>query len=95
MNARDIVITAIAELNAESDGPAIADSDTTPLLGDGGAIDSLALVNLVILIERIADEKAGTTIVVADESVFDPEVNPFGTVGSLTAHVQRLLDAAS
>lgn len=94
MNARNIVSKAIAELNAESDEISVPDDDSTPLLGDGGAIDSLTLVNLVILIERVADEEADATIVVADESVFDPETNPFGTVGSLSAHVQRLLDAA-
>ena len=94
MNATEIITQAIVELNAESDGPDVSADPDTPLLGDGGAIDSLTLVNLVILIERLADEQADKTIIVADESVFDPEINPFGTVGSLTDHVQRLLDAA-
>ncbi len=94
MNAQDIVTAAIVELNAESDGPEVASDPAIPLLGDGGAIDSLTLVNLVILIERMAEEQGGKIIIVADESVFDPETNPFGTVGTLTNHVQRLLDAA-
>ncbi len=94
MNAQDIVTAAIVELNTESDGPEVASGPATPLLGDGGAIDSLTLVNLVVLIERVAEEQGGKIIIVADESVFDPETNPFGTVGTLTNHVQRLLDAA-
>jgi acyl carrier protein len=93
MNATEIIALAIAELNAESEGPDISTDRATPLLGDGGIVDSLALVNLVILIERVADEKAGKMIIVADESVFDPDRNPFDTVGSITDHVQRLLDA--
>jgi acyl carrier protein len=94
MNATEIMTAAIAELNAESDAPDVSSDPASPLLGDGGAIDSLTLVNLVILIERVAEEQADKTIIVADESVFDPETNPFGTVATLTAHVQRLLDAA-
>lgn len=94
MNAQEVVTAAIVELNDETDGPVLGSSPDTALLGEGGGIDSLALVNLVILIERIAEEGGGKMIVVADESVFDPETNPFGTVGTLTAHVQRLLDEA-
>ena len=93
MNAEEIVTSALTELNAESDAPDVGSARATPLLAEGGAIDSLTLVNLVILIERVAEERADATIIVADESVFDPETNPFGTVGSLTDHVQRLLDA--
>ena len=94
MTAAEIVALAITELNAELDGADIGTDPATPLLGEGGGIDSLAFVNLIILVERTAEERAGATIVVADESVFDPSTHPFRTVGSLTAHVQRLLVAA-
>lgn len=90
--AQQIVNEAIDEVNADQD-PAgqIGKSPDTPLQSATSNIDSLALVRLLIAVERLVEEKTGKTIVVVDESAFEAEQSPFGTVGTLVRHTELLL----
>ena len=90
-----IVERAIGEFNAgKTEGPELSTDPSTPLLSADSAIDSLALVSIFIGIEQIADDDFDTPITVVDESAFKSEAHPFRTVGSLVAHVDRLLQRA-
>jgi len=92
--AKAIVEQAISELNqTRGDGAAVGNDLTTPLLSSNSAVDSLALVTLFISIEQIADDDYDKQITVVNESAFEAEESPFKTVGSLTAHIGRLLEA--
>ena len=87
-----IVETAIDEVNADqADGVRIGKDASTPLLSANSAVDSLTLVRLLLEIERLVEESSGKSITVVDESAFETEQSPFGTVGSLIEHVNRLL----
>lgn len=90
-----IVQQAIAELNEtkEDDASVLSSDPSTPLLSSDSAIDSLALVRLLISVETIADDDFDKQITVVDESAFESEESPFRTVGTLIEHVGRLLDA--
>ncbi len=90
--AQSIVDEAIIEVNLDQDlDSKIVNSPETLLLSAQSNIDSLALVRLLIAVERLIEEKTGKSVVVVDESTFEAEQSPFSTVGSLTAHVERLL----
>ena len=87
-----IVTAAIDEVNADQEpSEQVLNDSSATLLGDGSALDSLALVRLLLAVERIFEEQTGRSCVVVDESTFDEEQSPFATVGSLTLHVERLL----
>lgn len=89
---KKIVEEAIDEVNATEAGSVQIDKDfVTPLLSANSVVDSLTLVRLLLEIERLVEESSGKTIVVVDESAFESEQSPFSTVGSLVAHVDRLL----
>jgi acyl carrier protein len=90
--AHSIVSEAIIEvnLNQDLDGK-IINSPEILLLNSQSNIDSLALVRLLIMVEQLIEEKTGKSVVVVNESTFETEESPFSTVGTLIAHVERLL----
>ena len=90
--AKQIVDEAIDETNADQDANGQIDkSSETPLLSASSNVDSLALVRLLIAVERLVEEKTGKTVVVVDESAFEAEQSPFTTVGALERHIETLL----
>ena len=90
--AQNIVSEAIIEVNLDQDlDGKIINSPEILLLNSQSNVDSLTLVRLLIAVERIIEEKTGKSVVVVDESTFEAEESPFSTVGTLIAHVERLL----
>ena len=65
---------------------------STVLFGSSGALDSIALVNLVVTIEEIVHEEFGTSIILADEKAMSQKTSPFKTIGSLVHYIASLLD---
>ena len=63
----------------------------SPLYGNEGALDSMALVNLVADLEETIAAKYNTPITLADEKAMSSKHSPFRSVGSLTdAIIERL-----
>jgi len=90
--AQNIVSEAIIEVNLDQDHDGkIINSPEILLLNSQSNIDSLTLVRLLIAVERLIEEKTGRSVVVVDESTFEAEQSPFATIGTLTAHVERLM----
>jgi hypothetical protein len=90
--AESIVSEAIIEVNLDQDSDGqIINSPEILLLNSQSNVDSLALVRLLITVERLIEEKTGKSVVVVDESTFDAEESPFATIGTLTAHIENLL----
>lgn len=88
--AAQIVQRAIAEFNA-AEGAQVPSERDTVLLGAGGAIDSLGLVRLVLLVERHAEEDSGAAISLTDEKAMSQRSSPFRTVGSLIDYLAGCL----
>ena len=92
-----IVSKAIVDVNAQkTEGVPLVDSPETLLLGEEGVIDSLAFAYLVVCVEQYALDELDREIILFDDDVmqmdFDSVDNPFLTIGSLTAFVQRKLE---
>lgn len=87
-----IMNEAIIEVNLDQDSDKqLLNLPETLLLNSDSNVDSLALVRLLIAIERLIEEKTGKSVVVVDESTFESEESPFATVGTLTVHIEKLL----
>lgn len=59
-------------------------SAETPLYGEGGALDSMALVNLIADVEDALSEKFDLSIALADEKAMSARHSPYRSVASLT-----------
>lgn len=82
----DSVRRAIAAFNA-SDDRSVPVSDETLLLGEGGAVDSLGLVRLVMTVERQLEDDLGIPVSLTDEKAMSERSSPFRSVGALIAYV--------
>lgn len=90
----ELIVNATRELGAEQGieikQPLSAD---TRLFGEGGLLDSMALVSLVIAIEQAIEEKFDTSVALADEKALSQRSSPYRTIGTLAAYAAQELSA--
>lgn len=88
-----LVLEAISEVNETSqikiDTSLI---ELTPLLSGKSRIDSITLVNLVVIIEEKIELEFDKFITIADEKAFSQKVSPFINVKSLVDYIFILLN---
>ena len=93
----DLVQTIIAatrdlatEQGIEIDRPLDAN---TRLFGEGGLLDSMALVSLVIAVEQTLEETHNVAVALADEKALSQRSSPYRTIGTLAAYAAQELAA--
>ena len=64
----------------------VAAGDAAALFGIQGALDSLALVWLLVAVEQGIDDELGVMLTLADEKAASQERSPFRTIGALVAY---------
>ena len=67
----------------------------TPLFGEGGHLDSVGLVSLVVAVEEAIEDRLGVSISLADERAMSQARSPFRTIGSLAEYAGTLVSGAS
>ncbi len=74
-------------------GLSIPDGQDAPLLDvDGGPLDSMGVVNLMIAVEGAFEEEFGSPVSLADVLGEPPETSPFRTRAALSAELSRRVD---
>jgi len=69
----------------------IEKSESTKLFGRGSTLDSLDLVNLIVLIEQIIEDSIDVTVSLADERAMSQKRSPFSTINSLIDYIEILV----
>ena len=88
----DSLLRAVDEVNQElPQDKQVPRSRDSVLFGNQARVDSLTLINLVILAERHIEKDFGRMIVLADERAMMEEKSPFQTIGTMADYVARLL----
>jgi len=89
-----LIIAATRELSAEQ-GIEIKQAlgPDTRLFGEGGLLDSMALVSLVIAVEQAVEEKYDTPVALADEKALSQRSSPYRTIGTLASYAAQELSA--
>jgi D-alanine--poly(phosphoribitol) ligase subunit 2 len=62
------------------------------LIGKDARLDSLGLVNLIVLVEEKIQQKFGVAITLVDERAMSQSKSPFRTLGSLAEFVEEQLN---
>jgi acyl carrier protein len=84
--------SAIAELNLQlSPEQQLGISSDSRLFGDGGPLDSLGLVNLLVLTEERISNEFGLDVTLLDEQV-EADQSPFRTVQTFTDYVSTIVE---
>ena len=95
MNFEDVlkvVVDSVAELNLQLDeSHQLELSPETQLFGRGSKLDSLGLVNLLVLVEEKTADTFGKSVTIADEKAMSQKNSPFRTVQTLAEYLFFLL----
>lgn len=84
----DVIFACVAELNAQlPPADRLQPSLDTTLIGEGGALDSLALVTLVASIEQALSERLSIDLPLIDEVIGDYQGETVWTIGRLQEFV--------
>lgn len=86
------VLEAIQEWNQQAEPEhQLEPSPQTRLLGRSSKLDSLGLVNLIVLVEEKIADKSGVSLTLADERAMSQERSPFRSVQSMSEYIHFLL----
>jgi acyl carrier protein len=88
----EMLYASLDQLNEQrSPDQQLAKSPETVLLGDGGNLESLDFVNLVVAIEETCQDRLGKTLILTELSNKNYARDPFATVGSLAEFIELTL----
>jgi hypothetical protein len=87
---KEILFPLTEELEEEVGGE-VAKDRATPLLGEGSALDSLALVAFLLSVEERCESKTDHAIKLMDDRAMSRRVSPFRTFGTLADHICNML----
>ena len=88
----NVVINTIREINEQlPQEQQLGQSTETVLYGKNGKLDSLGLVNLLVIIEQNIEDEYDVSITIADERAMSQKHSPFRTIGSLADYIEMLL----
>ena len=91
-SVQDIIMQALKNINQERSGnEQIPISIDTCLFGTNSALDSLALVSVIVDVETAISEVSGRDICLTDDRAMNQESSPYSDVGSLTDYILVLL----
>ena len=89
----NIIINAVKEINERlPKEQQISKTSKTVLFGKSGQLDSLGLVNLLVIIEQNIEDEFDVSITIADEKAMSQKYSPFRTIGTLTNYINMLLN---
>lgn len=88
----EAIYKAIDEVNQQlPQDRRLPQSPDTVLAGPAASLDSLGLVNLIVVTEEMIEEEFDQLINIADQKAMSQENSPFRTVGTLTEYIASLL----
>ena len=88
----NVIYNAVQELNEQlSQQQQLAQSTETVLFGKDGKLDSLGLVNILVIIEQNIEDDFDVSITMADEKAMSQKYSPFRTIGTLTNYINMFL----
>jgi len=86
------IFKSVDELNEEGDlEDKLEKSLDTILLGTGSTLDSLGIVNFIVLVEQNIDDAFGLNITLADERALSQKNSPFSSIKSLSSYIELLV----
>jgi acyl carrier protein len=89
-----VIFDTVDELNEQyTEEQRLAKS--TVLFGEGGKLDSIGVVTLIVATEQKLEEIFGISLTLADEKAMSQERSPFRTIGSLADYIEMLIEEST
>lgn len=91
-----VIYQAVEEINQQLPEEArLKPSPDTVLWSKANGLDSMGLVNLIVMTEENIEEEFGKTINLADEKAMSQEKSPFQTIETLANYIGMLVQENS
>jgi acyl carrier protein len=91
-----VILSAIREYNEQvPTDERIPETPETTLFGSDGHVDSLGLVNLILIVEEHFEDECRVALTLADERAMSQDKNPFRSVHSLAGYVCQVLNKSN
>ena len=95
INKKDIITMIINEVSSIIDLENDEINFDTTIYGNDSRLDSLGLVNLLVIIEQNIEDEFDASLTLADERAMSQKHSPFRTIGSLADYIEILLEEGS
>ena len=87
------IFKAIDELNEQLPPEQnLEKSIETRIIGKGGKLDSVGLVNLIVAVEQMIEDEFEVPMTLADERAMSQNQSPFRTVRTLAEYIAMLIE---
>jgi len=86
----ELLVPLVDEVEEEVEKE-IAKESETPLVGEGSAFDSLAVVTFLVAVEEQLAAETGRDVRLVDERAMSSRASPFRTLGTLADHIVEML----
>ena len=88
----NLIMEKIEEFNETTDTKIdLSDGKDSVLFGQGGALESVDFVSLVLDVEQAVEEEYGQSISLTDSRAMSQKHSPFRTVGTLAEYIENEL----
>ena len=89
------VYAAVAQHNADvAKEQRLDQRPESVLFGEGGKLESVELIGVIISLEEELEKELGTPVVISGEWSLTQDPSPFATLGSLAEHIRELVEEA-
>ena len=89
----NLIISTVKEINTQlPDEIQLTKSTNTVLFGNNGKLDSLGLVNLLVMIEQNIEDEFNISLTIADDRAMSQKHSPFRTVNTLANYINMILN---
>jgi len=90
----ELLYAAVDDLNQQLRKDArLEKSPATILTGEGGRLDSLGLLNLLVFTEQRLETAFGVSVMLADDEAMAQDPSPFRNLDALTDHAISMLQS--
>ena len=90
-----VLLDSVAELNSQlSPAQRLPQSLDAPLTGSEGRLDSLGLINFIVIAEQKLEEEFGRRICLTDENIVGAQAAAFATLGTLAEYLVLSVDGS-
>jgi acyl carrier protein len=88
----NLIFSAIEEINVQlPEEKKLIKSAKTVLFGKNGQLDSLGLVNLIVIIEQNIEDEFDISITIADDKAMSQKHSPFKSISTLSNYLFDIL----
>ncbi len=91
----EVIYPAIDEINSDKENDIrLQKAKTAELIGPNTVLDSIGLVNFIMIVEEKIQEKTGRSITLASDKAMSRKSSPFRTLASLEEYIGESLEVA-